>query len=122
MKVTVTERGWAGHFCAGHNCRFRRNTLIQSERDAVVVSTVGQYVPSRAAEPQEIGCERYYETMAFGATKQGEYMDADVRDERSFESPWAIDHWKGEGVDNEANAMHEAVVSEFVARMSEVES
>jgi hypothetical protein len=67
---------------------------------------------------EAIGADgRYYETMVFGAHKEGEYTEANFSDERSFESEGAIcaDSWKElpDDVDNKANDMHETVVAEF---------
>jgi len=119
--VKVTERGWVGHFILSHRCSFRRNTLIQGPRDAVIVSTVGDMRGKDGVGVEEIGCNRYYETMAFGVSKNGPYLDADVTEERSFDSPWCINADKPDDlpleVDNVANDMHEAVVREFVDKM-----
>lgn len=114
----ITERGWGGHFICADRCLFRRNTLIEGDKDSVVVSTVGGMRPLKGEGLETIGAGgRYYETMVFGAHKEGEYTEANVSDERSFESEWAIcaDSWKElpDDVDNKANDQHEAVVAEF---------
>lgn len=121
MSVKRTERGWAGHFICADRCRYRRNTLIEGLTDKVVVSTVGAFFTENGLETIGAG-GRYYETMAFGAMKEGMYIEADVRDERSFSSEWAIctdiPSYLPDDVDNHADAMHEAVVAEFMNRMS----
>lgn len=121
MKVTTTERGWAGHFIGADHCRFGRNTLIQKGKIRVIVSTVGNYL-TNSGLPEEIGYKRYYETMAFRAKKVGAYWDADVTREYPFESDWEIcadsPNELSAGVDNEANDMHEAVVAEIVSKLS----
>ena len=111
--IKRTERGWAGHFCAAPSCMFRRNTLLQSETESIVVSTVGNY---RYADGiQEIGYNRYYETMAFHSlTDDKRYHDADVGRQVYFNSPWEINRTDA---DNMANDMHEAVVAELMERM-----
>lgn len=114
--VVRVERGWAGHFCAASNCRFRRNTLLECWGERIVVSTVGDCHFDDRSDPHEIGCDRYYETMAFRAKLDGPYWDADVQQEIHFESKWSIDHCKP-GADNEANDMHEAVVAELTERL-----
>lgn len=114
----ITERGWGGHFICADRCLFRRNTLIEGDKDRVIVSTVGSMRLRDGDGLETIGSGgRYYETMVFGVKKEGPYLDADFSDERAFESEWAIcaKSWKNlpDDVDNKANAMHEAVVAEF---------
>lgn len=122
----VTERGWGGHFICAGRCQFRRNTLIESETDSVVVSTVGLFVPNfRSGEVETIGAGgRYYETMAFGTVIVGKYTEANVSDVREFDSPWKICANSFEelpdGVDNIANFMHDEVVREFLEKLSRV--
>jgi hypothetical protein len=77
MKITTTERGWGGHFICADKCRFRRNTLISVDgKPKYVVSTVGNMRDRDTGEIEEIGYDRHYETMAFGAFKDGAYFDA----------------------------------------------
>ena len=113
-----TERGWAGHFICGHGCLFRRNTLIESGENRIVVSTVGGYRYNEKIETIGAG-GRYYETMAFKAKKEGPYFEADVSEELSFESEGAIcaesPDELPDDVDNRADQMHEAVVAELMA-------
>ncbi len=68
MSITITERGWPGHFIAAFKCRFRRNTLVDVGEGcrAVVVSTVGNYWPTPNHQEQ-IGGGYYYETHVFEA-------------------------------------------------------
>ena len=115
-EVLKEERGWAGHFCGALSCRFRRNTLLWTGETHIVVSTVGNYWYK--GKPEEIGLNRYYETMVF-FSKIGDtlYHDADVSREISFSSPWAIDHIS-EQSDKEANFMHDTVVLEFMNRIA----
>lgn len=73
--VSVTERGWAGHFICSDKCCFRRNTLLEYNGVQVVVSTVGAMVigvPNIFERKWDtVGHDRYYETMAFLAKKRG---------------------------------------------------
>ena len=111
--VNIEERGWAGHYIAASNCRFRRNTLLHCDGKYIVVSTVGNYWYDGNCE--EIGLNRYYETMAFFSLDcDTKYHDIDVSRQIYFSSPWAIDH---PDADNEANAMHKAVVLEIMRAM-----
>ena len=89
--VKRTERGWGGHYIGAPGCLFRRNTLLEGNGQAVIVSTVGCYRGHDGAKAEEIGCDRYYETMVFPATQQGAYLDAETSREISFSSPWSID-------------------------------
>lgn len=115
-KVTIQERGWAGHFICAQSCRFRRNTLITCGDTRIVVSTVGCMEDNlRGKGFAQIGCDRYYETMAFHSDpKDTRYYDADVSREVSFDSPWAISVLDA---DDKANDMHDAVVSELVDKL-----
>lgn len=116
--VKRTERGWAGHFCCAHQCRFRRNTLLECGDVRIIVSTVGlmEMPPDRGGGFEKIGLDRYFETMAFHAQWDGRYWDADVhRGELSFKAPWAIAEVDA---DDKANDMHEAVVEEISGRLA----
>jgi hypothetical protein len=66
---------------------------------------------------ETIGCERYFETMAFHAYQDGPYLDADVQREVGFKSNWSLDHHLDADIDIQADAMHEAVVAEISERM-----
>lgn len=118
-EIKITERGWAGHYICSNRCNFRRNTLIEKGSKRIVVSTVGNYssYPIKGIEKTErdnmIGHDRYYETMAFEAKKEGIYWEADVSKEISFNSEWAIGELKQE-TDQKANDMHEKVVEEII--------
>lgn len=115
-KLKITERGWAGHFCAASHCSFRRNTLIEFGDRRIVVSTVGNYNPPSSRkeirEDKQIGWNRYFETMAFEAQYIDPYWEANVSKQLDFESDWAIDKLERES-DHEANDMHEKVVKEL---------
>ena len=119
--VNITERGWPAHFIGADRCLFRRNTLIEGKIDSVIVSTIGDMHAHDSRAIQVIGAGRYYETMVFGVKKDGEYIDADVSDQRHFEAKWNICANSPEelpdDVDNLANDMHEAVVAEFTKRL-----
>lgn len=119
--IKRTERGWAGHFICGTECRFRRNTLLEGEHESIVVSTVGNYHPMGRAEVDTVGHLRYYETMAFYARVDEPYIEIDVERPVEFEAPWSIDadRWQDLpiDVDNVANDMHETVVAEIAGRM-----
>lgn len=117
VEVKTTERGWAAHLCVASKCAFRRNTLIEAGEDRVVVSTVGNYRPTGSGETDAIGYDRYYETMAFEAEWEPPYWEANIGRQLSFSSEWAIAEIENE-TDLRANEMHDAVVAEFVAKLS----
>lgn len=124
--MRITERGWAGHFICADRCLFKRNTLIEAENDSVVVSTVGAMRRSDGKGFEVIGSSgRYYETMVFGSEDSNGYIEANVSDERSFESEWAIcaDNYNNlpSDVDNKADAMHNSVVDEFKNKLKAIE-
>lgn len=129
-KVQRTERGWGGHFICAHRCLFRRNTLLEYQDLQIVVSTVGlmqatdRSMSSDAFTDEisfkEIGHHRYYETMAFHVDPADtRYHDSNVSRKVNFASPWSIDRLDA---DDEANAMHEAVVQEIATRLLNGES
>lgn len=112
-KVKRTERGWAGHFVAAQDCRFRRNTLLQLGDKFIVVSTVGGYFYKDKLT--EIGWDRYYETMAFYSDPNDKvYHDINVSEQIYADAKWAIDKKEmkqhKDSIDNIANEMHEAYV------------
>lgn len=119
-ELKITERGWAGHFICSPWCGFRRNTLVEYGNKRIVVSTVGNYQPQKTGIKEldesktknQIGIERYYETMVFEAKKEGVYWEADVTKAVEFKSKWAINELEQE-TDLEANEMHEQVVKEI---------
>lgn len=118
--VKITERGWAGHYICADRCKFRRNTLVEYGDERIVVSTVGALFVD--GQMEQVGDGRYYETMAFGAANVSfGYVDADISDERRFDSQFAISAESAKDlpvdVDNAANAMHDAVVAEFVKKL-----
>jgi hypothetical protein len=122
-EVKRTERGWAAHFCASDNCRFRRNTLLECGEIKVIVSTVGNYHDSKGKYDQ-VGLGRDYETMAFHVDPEsGDYKDIDVERQIIFNSPGAYLVKKGDQfVDLKANDMHEAVVQELTERLQRGET
>ena len=117
MDVKRTERGWSGHFCGSSQCAFRRNTLLEFKNIKIVVSTVGsmrKHNNMGGFDPVEkIGLNRYYETMVFEAIQENKYIEADIEKEMPFDSKWEISKIY-DGVDNEANDMHEAVITEII--------
>jgi hypothetical protein len=110
MAVKITYRGWPGHFILGHRCNFHLNTLIEYKDVKIVVSTVGMLLNKAEDAFEEIGHNRYYETMAFYAEKKENFYDADVCKPVEFESRWCYnsidDEW-------EANKGHWKVVAEI---------
>ena len=112
MKLKRTERGWVGHFICGDRCRFRRNTLIEFGHQKIVISTVGNLFVEGNLEM--IGADRYSETMAFKAKKEGIYWEADVRKPVDFDSQWQSSITQD---DNKLNDMHEAVVTELILKI-----
>ncbi len=114
--VKITERGWGGHFICANRCQFRRNTLIECGDTRIVVSTVG------LMENKEGGFEaltpyNYFETMAFHAVYDGRYWNADTSRSIKFDSPAGISEIDAGDL---ANDMHEAVVSELIAKIQAV--
>ena len=118
--MKITERGWAGHFICANRCRFRRNTLIEGAGRRIVVSTVGGFFTNEGL--QQIGHNRYYETMAFAAKDDGGYVEADVSEPLDIEGACGIYAERPEElpdqVDDYANMIHDKAVAEFAAQLS----
>ena len=115
LEVVRQERGWAGHFICANRCRFRRNTLLTcSDNTEVVVSTIGLMENTKGDGFGQIGCDRYFETMAFQSRHDIRYHDIDVSKQIYFDSPWSIDEIDA---DDKANEMHEAVVAELTKKL-----
>jgi hypothetical protein len=116
----ITERGWAGHFICAERCTFRRNTLIEHNGTGVVVSSVGA-MRNLDGKIATVGCNRWYETMAWYAKDVDEngYVEMDVDREISLNCEWGIfvDPKTLPGVDNVANNIHEAAVREITQRL-----
>jgi len=127
QKVKVTYRGWAGHFICANQCQFRLNTLIEGNRQKVVVSTVGNMIREDREGKRTLesigylGVDepegRFFETMVFYAKKEGGFIEADVCKIISTPAnlPWA---W-GKGVENEKKAQqgHEKTVAWVVKQL-----
>ena len=110
--VTITERGWPGHFIGASGCVFRRNTLVTcSDVRQVVVSTVGNY-RGTSGQAEEIGYNRYYETYTFAAHRDGVYIEADVRHQLYDFTRNHGTQVPGNFDDNAANITHDTVVAE----------
>ena len=115
MEVKRTERGWAGHFCCSYRCEYHRNTLLEYNGVKVVVSTVGRLRKDMVSNTyEELGYNRYFETMAFMAKEDDKYNDADVEREISFDAKWCL---PSPNMELEAEAMHEDVVMELSKRL-----
>ena len=109
--IKIIERGWAGHFICANRCRFRRNTLIDAGEIKIVVSTVGLMEKLNGEGFEKVGCDRYFETMAFHAKKDDpRYYDIDVEKQIYFNSEWSINKTDA---DDKANEMHEKVIIEI---------
>ena len=115
MEVKRTERGWAGHFCLSYRCEYHRNTLLEYNGVKVVVSTVGRLREDMISNTyMEVGCDRYFETMAFIAKENDKYNDADVTRQVSFDAKWCL---PSPYMELEADTMHEDVVMELSKRL-----
>ncbi len=115
--VTREERGWGGHYILARRCQFRRNTLLTCGERRVVVPTVGAELERDERTYTHIGHKRYYETWAFEAAYTDGYWDLTVNRRISVDAPSQIDHIDLHA-DAEANAMHEAVVTELTAKLA----
>ena len=114
-KVGRVECGWGGHFVCADMCLFRRNTHLEKDGVWVVVSTVGNMHTPNSFGASEVGAGRFYETMVFlSDVEDNEYHEADVSKQIPTLGSWVISNPTS---DNEADEMHEAIVSEIIERM-----
>lgn len=131
MNLERIERGWAGHFCCGKDCQWRRNTLVidKDTGKGIVISSVGQllnYFDKR--QYIEIGARRYYETMVFVAKEKGGYIEADVG--KQIFSPdgmqWYVSEYPKGKTDLKAEKIHEGhvdyVIKNFEKLINEKEN
>jgi len=114
--IRITYRGWPGHFIASRHCVFRLNTLIELGDVRVVVSTVGNMIVPYSAVAEEVGCGRYYETMAFHASLRDNYWDANVGRQVDIPGTWTVDKINSLS-DHKAQAMHEDAVQDISQRI-----
>ena len=116
-----TERGWAGHFCCSYRCKWHRNTLIEHEGKYLIVSSVGEMLKGfKVQEFEEIGLNRYYETMVFVGVQKGPYIDCDVSKQRDFDGEWQICEYPELGIDLKAEENHENAVKYVMDHFDEV--
>ena len=116
-----TERGWAGHFCCSYKCQWHRNTLIEHEGKYLIVSSVGQMLENfKTMEYEEIGLNRYYETMVFVGKNEGPYIDCDTQKQRYFEGEWSVEEYPKEGTDLKAEENHENAVKYVMEHFDDV--
>lgn len=126
MEIKRTERGWAGHFICGVDCNWRRNTLVEDENGrGIVISSVGA-LPKLdrngiRIEWQEIGLNRYYETMIFIAKQYGIFTEADVTQKRCVAGlPWCVSQKPNGKTDLEAEEIHEKHVKYVMENFDKV--
>lgn len=127
-KLTIKERGWAGHFICSSRCIYHRNTLITNGNETIVVSSVGNFRPKCGEGPIDtIGAfGRYYETMAFRGFQDGKYVEADIQHRCDIpddlpcnicaDRPEELPH----DVDNIADTQHEAIVAAIAKNFDSV--
>lgn len=111
-ELTVSERGWPGHYICAPQCLFRRNTLVSFGDIAIVVSSVGNLIPPGSDKIEAIGLTRYFETMAFLADDT-KYKDAIISKPIRINSDWEV----SVPDDFVANANHDRIVREIIDRL-----
>ena len=115
-----------GHFICGVDCNWRRNTLVEDENGrGIVISSVGA-LPKLdrdgiRREWQEIGLDRYYETMMFIAKQDGIFTEADVTQHRYVAGlPWCVSQKPNGKTDLEAEEIHEKHVKYVMENFDKV--
>lgn len=102
------EIGCRGHFIGASDCHFSRHTQIGKYR----VSTIGDYRPGKG-EAVEIGADRYYETMVFAT--EGEPKGCGCVPVVDYSASVDFDGYQTR---EEAQAGHEAIVAEWMAKVA----
>jgi len=123
MNLKRIERGWSGHFICAIKCQWHRNTLVIDEESnkAIVISSVGQMPnPMNEGKYSEIGAGRYYETMIFKAVFDGDYWEADVKNQIFTENDWMVSDYPKGTVDLKAEQIHESNVEFVIANFEKL--
>ena len=109
------ELGCAGHFICASRCLFRRHTQVGRYR----VSTVGDFFLTGDSEREEIGLNRFFETMVF------ETGDTPEAQNEGCGCKTVIDYlgvdMAGYNTAGEAQAGHEAMVEKYLELQKETE-
>ena len=119
--ITRIEQGYPGHFIAARNCEFRRNTaLVHEDGRALVVSSVGGYLPAHRSERGQyemVGLDRHFECMVFVATHTpcGCYQ-IEVDRQVCNDLPWAVSDPEDHA---QAQSIHEAQVDYWMEHLDE---
>lgn len=109
-KVKRIEQGHAGHFICANDCLFKRCTYLTN---GYIVSTVGDFFPGSSDSKtnnkrEEIGFERFFETMVFTAKAE--------QDECGCYRPssWSEIDMEPANTSVEAQANHENLVEKWM--------
>lgn len=76
--ITVTERGWAGHFICGSRCMYHRNTLISYNEKKIVVSTIGKYKPDVSCLDICFHLINGFESLGGGQVEGNRYYETEI--------------------------------------------
>lgn len=113
MYIQTKERGWAGHFNHSRYCLYRRNTSVTNGLVTIIISSVGNYLPTGANKPKPLGTGRIYETMVFLAKEENGYIEADIQKQIiNNVGEWYLTRDElREDSDNQADEMHDRTVN-----------
>lgn len=76
--ITVTERGWAGHFICGSRCIYHRNTLISYNDKKIIVSTIGRYKPALPDPEYCLHLIAGFESLGGGGVEGNRYYETEI--------------------------------------------
>lgn len=116
--VHVIERGWSGYLQYFERCLFRRNTLLETSKGSVVVVSIGSMFSTYGEILPVEDSDVYFKTEVFLTKTEGPYTEPDITAPLIIKSQHRITANKildiPYDVDNQANEMHEGVVTEFI--------
>lgn len=116
--VKIVERGWIEDLPQMKDCRFRRNTLLQSHNVRFVVVTFGNWHPNNTINMMPLdGKNVYYETRVYRPERHERYWFANPQKRiffKGYEKPTTIEY-AAYASDFAADLMHKKMVR-FIER------
>lgn len=109
--MSSVELGCLGHFICAERCRWRRHTEVGG---LFRVSSVGEFYATEEGNMEEIGCDRFYETMVFRLSPEPSSNDCDCHKTQDL-SELECDGYQ---TAKEANSGHNRMVAKYEGRLS----
>lgn len=117
-EIKIKWQGVASHFICARRCQYHLSTTVEGFGKCIVVSTVGDMRIREDAEPEPVGCDRFFETMVFHGKPChcgcGHITADAMRGEIPNDLAWSVADRNGYLL---ADSQHQATVDSIVARM-----